>query len=71
MKGMPGGKSTGNSWVMVELLKRSNGMPNLLASLYNSMNQQLPQAWKQTTIVSLYKGKGDQKQAANYRGIAV
>ena len=69
---MKGGKSGGESEVTAELLK-TGGMivVECLTKLFNQVwnGQTLPDDWTKSTIVPIYKRKGDTLVCANYRPI--
>ena len=72
LKKMKVGKAAGPSGIVVERLKAS---PNLcckvIAELANAIvrEEKMPTEWKESIILSLYKGKGDALNRGNYRGL--
>ena len=53
------------------ILKSGGSYKNALLQLYKSVwkSEIIPKAWTKTTIIQLYKGKGDQLDLNNYRNI--
>ena len=53
------------------LLKSGSSYKNALFSLYTAVweKERIPENWRKTTIIQLYKGKGDQSDLNNIRNI--
>ena len=72
MQGMKNGKALGPDDIPVEVWK-CLGEPavEFLASLFNRIlvGDSMPDEWRQSTLVPIYKNKGDAQQCGNYRGI--
>jgi len=72
MQGMKNGKALGPDDIPVEVWK-CLGKPavEFLVSLFNRIlgGEPMPDDWRQSTIVPIYKNKGDAHQCGNYRGI--
>ena len=72
LKKMKVGKAAGPSGIVVEMLKAD---PNLcckvIAELANAIvrEEKMPTEWKESIILSLYKGKGDALICENYHGL--
>ena len=72
MQGMKNNKALGPDDIPVEVWK-CLGEPavEFLACLFNRIlvGEPMPEEWWQSTIVPIYKNKGDAQQCGNYRGI--
>ena len=73
LKKMKGGKTAGMNDIVVEIMK--NGGISVIDWLVRTINRCMgsgvvPEDWKATCIVSVYKGKGDRRECANYGGIS-
>ena len=53
------------------IIRSGNSYKEALFKLYKTVweNETLPKGWKSTSIIQLYKGKGDQTNLNNYRNI--
>ena len=72
IKCMKIGKAAGPSGVMTEMLKASGIKgAQMIADLANSIiaTGHIPTEWEESTIINLYKGKGDAMERSNYRGL--
>ena len=74
IKQMSTGKAPGSDAIPAEVYK--SGGPTMLrqlTSLYQSMwiKEQLPQEFRDATIVHIYKRKGDRQSCDNHRGISL
>jgi len=72
LKSMKVGKCGGESEVTTELLKAGEGVVvEQLTKLFNHIwqEQKPPDDWKKSTIIPVYKRKGDTLNCANYRPI--
>ena len=72
MKQMKEGKACGISNVSAELLMHSGEigvavMKDICNKILNE--ESIPEDWKNSVLVPLYKGKGDPKECGSYRGI--
>nr|ADI61822.1 endonuclease-reverse transcriptase [Bombyx mori] len=69
---MPNKKATGPDGIPVEAWKclREHGIETL-TKLFNCVlrSSKMPAAWRLSTIVPIYKGKGSKYECSNYRGI--
>ena len=71
---MKGGKATGMDGFVVEMLKNSGiSINDWLLRIFNKCMESgvVPEDWKAACIVPVYKGKGDPRNFANYRGISI
>ena len=71
IKKMKGGKAAGKDDIVVEMLK--NVGISIVAWLLSIFNRGMEtgverEGWKAACIVPVYKGKGDRRECANYRG---
>ena len=66
------GKAVGPDCILVEI-SRSLGEEGIrwLTDFFNVIRKtaKIPQEWRQSTIIPLYKNKGDAQNCNNYRGI--
>ena len=74
LKKVKSGKAAGMDGIVVEMLK--NGGISIIDRLLRIFNKCMesgvvPEDWKVACIVPVYKGKGDMKGCANYRGITI
>ena len=72
---MKNGKATGMDGIVVEILK-NGGISIIIDWLLRIFNKCMesgvaPEGWKAACIVPVYKGKGDRRNCANYRGIDI
>ena len=72
LREMKNGKAAGPTGVTSELLKAAGSVG--LRQLTNIMNERLagegiPDDWKRSTTVPIYKGKGDAMECGKYRGV--
>jgi len=60
-------KAAGPSGVPVEVA-RTSGLESVLARIGNSMTygDRMPESWRRSVLIALYKGKGDAKKCSNY-----
>jgi len=60
------GKATGPSEVPIEVI-RISGLESILARIGNSMmyGDRMPETWRRSILIALYKGKGDAKECSN------
>ena len=72
LKSMKRGKATGPDSIPVEALKacEDKGI-TALTKLFNEilMEEKMPDAWRESVVVPIFKGKGDIQECSNYRGI--
>ena len=69
---MKKGKTPDPSGVVTEILKASSDIcSKIIADLTNSIihDNTVPNEWKNSIIISLYKGKGEALDRGNYRGL--
>ena len=71
---MKGGKAAGVDSIAVEMLR--NGGIRIIDWLMRILNKCMksgvvPEDWKAACIVPVYKGKGDGRDCAIYRGISI
>ena len=74
LKKMKGGKAAGMDGIVVEMLKKGGiSIIDWLLRIFNKCMESgvVPEDWKAACIVPLYKGKGDRRDCANYRGISI
>ena len=72
MKGMKRGKAGGISGVVAEHLKGSGELGiGVMTELCNRMldGEDMPEDWRSSILVPLYKGKGDVRECGSYRGV--
>ena len=65
-------KAPGPDNIINEFIKYSGPISQeIIHQLFQEifMSEKIPEQWKQTTIINLYKGKGDSELLTNYRGI--
>ena len=67
---MKKGKAAGPSGVPVEVIQICE-CEGLLAEVANSMmdGMSMPESWRKSVLIPLYKGKGDAKSCSNYRSV--
>ncbi|KAI5739350.1 hypothetical protein M8J77_018157 [Diaphorina citri] len=72
LKAMKNGKATGPDNIPVEVWKSlgADGL-DLLLPLFNQIfkEEKMPDDWRESTILPIYKDKGDIQDCGNYRGI--
>jgi hypothetical protein len=69
---MKNGKAAGLSGVVAEMLKASGEVGiNWMTELFNKIiaDGRIPDDWKKSLMVTVYKGKGDALECGSYRGI--
>ena len=69
---MKNGKAAGCSGLSAELLKAAGvEIEGLVTDLLNAIvrEQRIPEDWKRSVVVNIFKGKGDAQERGNYRGI--
>ena len=69
---MKKGKAQGPDDIPVEVwIALGNKGVEFLVSFFNRLLQgeKMPDEWRRSVLVPLYKGKGDIKECGNYRGI--
>ena len=74
LKKMKHGKAGGMDGIVVEMLKnRDISIIDWLMRIFNRCMESgvTPEDWKAACIVPVYKGKGDRRDWANYRGINI
>jgi Reverse transcriptase (RNA-dependent DNA polymerase)/Endonuclease-reverse transcriptase len=74
LKGLPLGKAAGSDGIMAEMLVHGGeAMAELLTALLQKISNacRIPDDWRRALIVPVFKKKGDIKQIANYRPIAL
>ena len=72
LKKMKGGKTLGPDGIPIEVWKAMGEKGVMwLARLFNSIlkTKKMPEDWRQSIIVPIYKNKGDAQDCNNYRGI--
>ena len=72
IQGMKNGKAVGPDSIPVEAWKCvEEPAVEFLTNLFNRIldNEQMPAEWRQSTLVPIFKNKGDAQNCANYRGI--
>ena len=74
IKQLKPGKASGPDMIPNELI--INGGPNIHNTLLNVFNEiliteKIPNKWKESEIISIYKGKGDREKMENKRGITL
>ena len=72
MKEMKHGKAGGISGVVAEHLKGSGELGiGVMTELCNRMldGEDMPEDWRSSILVPLYKGKGDVRECGSYRGV--
>jgi len=59
-----------NSGIPIEII-RINGLESVLVRTGNSMmyGDRMPESWRRSVLIPLYKGKGDPKECSNYRSL--
>jgi len=62
------GKADGPSGVPIEVIRISK-LESVLTRIGNSMmyGNRMPESWRRSVLIPLYKGKGDAKECSNYR----
>ena len=74
LKKIKGGKAPGMDDITVEMLKNGGiSLNDWLLKIFNECMESgvVPGDWKAACIVPVYKGKGDRRYSANYRGISI
>ena len=74
LKKMKGGKAAGMDGIVVEMFKNEGiSIIDWLLRIFNNCMESgvIPEDWKAACIVPVYKGKGDRRDFANYRGISI
>ena len=74
LKMMKGGKAAGRDGIVVEMLKNGGiSLIDWLLRIFNNCMESgvVREDWKAACIVPVYKGKGDRRDCANYRGISI
>ena len=74
LKKMERGKAAGMDGIAVEMLKNGGiSIIDWLLRIFNKCMESgaVPADWKVVCIVPVYKGKGDRRDCANYRGINI
>ena len=72
MSKMKNGKATGPTGIVIEMLKASgDDCLDLVTELLNNIiaDGVIPQDWQISSVINLYKGKGDAAERGNYRGL--
>ena len=74
MKGLKNNKSPGPDGIPAEVLKHggyllTRRLHQLINTIWSSEN--IPQEWKDATIITIYKRKGDKADCGNSRGISL
>ena len=72
LKKMKKGKAQGPDDIPVEAwIALGNKGVEFLANFFNGLlrGEKMPDEWRRSVLVPLYKGKGDVKECGNYRGI--
>ena len=73
IKGLKIGKAAGPTDVVSEMMKASGGFSTrLITDLINNIEQQetcIPDDWRKSILVPVYKGKGDLFVCGSYRAI--
>ena len=72
LRKMKKGKAQGPDDIPVEVwIALGNKGVEFLVNFFNRLLQgeKMPDEWRRSVLVSLYKGKGDIKECGNYRGI--
>jgi hypothetical protein len=70
---MKAGKAAGDDGLFAEMWKLAECVPEYLLILFNNILEtlQMPETWKNALVCPIYKQKGDSRDAANYRPIAI
>ena len=66
------GKAAGPDEIPIEAFKELGTIGvSVLTKLFNAIlkEEEMPDAWRQSVLVPIFKGKGDVQQCNNYRGI--
>ena len=72
LKGMSKGKAAGPSVLTSELLQATGKVGiRELKDIFNDLldGEEIPNDWKGSFTVPIYKGKGDAMECGNYRGV--
>lgn len=72
MRRMQNGKAAGPDGIPIEAFKSlEEAGVTMLAKLFNAIlrEEKMPDAWRESIIVPIFKGKGDVQECSNYRGI--
>ncbi|KAK3524731.1 hypothetical protein QTP86_001890 [Hemibagrus guttatus] len=72
LKRMKSGKAVGPDDIPVEVWKcLGEAAVEFLASLFNRVleNERMPEEWRRSVLVPIFKNKGDVQSCSNYRGI--
>ncbi|KAK3537128.1 hypothetical protein QTP70_002141 [Hemibagrus guttatus] len=72
LKRMKSGKAVGPDDIPVEVWKYlGEAAVEFLASLFNRVleNERMPEEWRRSVLVPIFKNKGDVQSCSNYRGI--
>ena len=74
VKMLKSGKAPGVDGITGEMLKRGGkSMIDWLQMLFEKCRREgrVPEDWKKSCVVPIYKGKGDRRECKNYRGISL
>ena len=68
---MKKGKAAGCSGVSADMIKilEESGVDTMVDIIGTVWEEEMPEDWKQSEIVSIYKQKSDPLECGNYRGI--
>ncbi|KAK3542444.1 hypothetical protein QTP86_025898 [Hemibagrus guttatus] len=72
LKRMKSGKAVGPDDILVEVWKcLGEAAVEFLTSLFNRVleSERMPEEWRRSVLVSIFKNKGDVQSCSNYRGI--
>ncbi|KAK3516529.1 hypothetical protein QTP70_021744, partial [Hemibagrus guttatus] len=72
LKRMKSGKAVGPDDILVEIWKcLGEAAVKFLASLFNRVleSERMPEEWRRSVLVPIFKNKGDVQSCSNYRGI--
>ncbi|KAK3531362.1 hypothetical protein QTP70_018162, partial [Hemibagrus guttatus] len=72
LKRMKSGKAVGPDDILVEVWKcLGEAAVEFLASLFNRVleSERMPEEWRRSVLVPIFKNKGDMQSCSNYRGI--
>ncbi|KAK3542861.1 hypothetical protein QTP70_006129 [Hemibagrus guttatus] len=72
LKRMKSGKAVGPDYIPVEVWKcLGEAAVEFLASLFNRVleSERMPEEWRRSLLVPIFKNKGDVQSCSNYRGI--
>ena len=71
IRSMKVGKAAGSSEIVVEMLKAGSKGVKVMTKICNHVMREgaMPREWELSTLIPIYKGKGDPMECGSYRAI--